>query len=1756
MSTTTIHRPELTGVTPYYDDFDETKNYHRILYRPGYAVQARELTQMQTTFQAQLDRFGQYAFKHGSRVVGGKVTVNVEYDFIKIDSSFVHSTQGTLNSDGYLSSFVGTTITGSNNSGTNITAKVLAVVASTGAADQPNTLYIKYNTTAGANRNVTAFAAGEEFSSSGATTYYGQVQSSGTPTGLGSSANIEEGVYFISGTFIYVPAATLILDKYTNTPSYVVGLLVNEAIVDTDTDNSLKDNAQGTPNEAAPGATRYKISTTLIKESLTDLNSTNANYVTLLRIVNGVTTTDTTDISVSATTELSKRLARRTYEESGNYSVKPFQLDIREHLDDGTNNGYVASGAGGVETKLAIGVEPGVAYVQGFRNENIATNYIIIDKPRSASDSINTDANANVATPVGNYIRLTVGSIKGAPDLSNFATINLYAADDQSGSVVGTARARAMEKIGTEIRLHLFDITMTTGNFSSVQSLQQNAANGIHFIANVADSTGLRFDLGNNGLVFKLPYRAVKSLFNSGSSTTEYTVKKDFSAIVTSNQCSISVPSGKGHFTNVNTATMISAGTVVINSNAYSTIVGAPSDGVTTLTFNITAANNTKVRILADVEVDGGDKTQKEKLRQNNTSVTSAASADGTYSLGKADVIRIVSVVDATSTNVTERFTLDNGQRDNFYDIGKIARTPGSSPVTGSLTIVFDYYTHGAGDYFSVDSYPTADYNTIPLFSSAQGAVELRDCIDFRPRKDDSGANFTSSGASLSSSPDPSHAMNMFVSYHMARIDKLFITKEGEMKVAKGVPSENPKAPLTPEDSMGLYDLRLKPYVFGVQDVVPKLIDNKRYSMSDIGKIDKRVKNLEYYTALSLLEQQAANTQLFDTNNFSRTKNGFVVDGFRGHNVGNSGSPDYQNSIDKTPGTLRSKYNSTSVNLIRKASDSGTVVKHSSVMVLPHTSVVHTSQPFASIAVNVNPYNVFNWTGDVVLSPDKDEWKETDVRPDVVVNDEGAYDQFLAMADESGILGTVWNEWETNWTGTDVDVTTTGGLGGMQDLWIGGEGGFTGGRQLGLRGFGFQAATTTTTATTVTENQSRVGLTTTVGSDIVLKDLGAKVVEVNFVPFMRSRKVYFKASLLKPNTKVYPFFNNTSVASYCKSEAFQEFSDTTGMRTYETATTHPDGNSTLVTDGAGRVSGSFIIPRNAALKFKTGTRTFKLTDSATNADSSKTSAEAQFQASGLIEISQATVISTKTPKFVTSELNDSRVQSDTTTTETTTWVDPLAQSILITDKGGVFVKSIKIYMKSKDAEIPLRVSIRTMENGTPTQRIIPGADIKVYPVATSGEQGPVNISADGSAATTVTFDYPIYLSQDVSYAIVLMAMSDDYEAWVAEMGGLDITNVNNRITKQPHGGVFFTSSNASTWTPEQSRDLKFEINRCVFKNALSGAAALPGTGDLNLVHDSIPARLLPLNPMATTSGSAVIKVFHKNHGMHKSSNPIVVIAGAAAMNGIAAANINGSRTIVLSTRTHDTYEITAGASDTASATGSGGGAVVYATENRQMDLVRANITSMSVAGTSIRYFMTPYTPTEVLIPEGEILPNQNITFASPASIASDANSSTKTFNLKCSFATTVDNLTPVIDMDGTSLIAVQNRIIDNTVGNELGATGGNQLARYLTKKIELAEEADKIDVFIGVNRPRAANVDLYWRVVEGGSSIDIETVAWTAAVPTVPIAINDNPSVFKDIEYSIDPTGSFGTMQFKIVMRSSNSATVPLVKDFRAIAST
>ena len=236
-----------------------------------------------------------------------------------------------------------------------------------------------------------------------------------------------------------------------------------------------------------------------------------------------------------------------------------------------------------------------------------------------------------------------------------------------------------------------------------------------------------------------------------------------------------------------------------------------------------------------------------------------------------------------------------------------------------------------------------------------------------------------------------------------------------------------------------------------------------------------------------------------------------------------------------------------------------------------------------------------------------------------------------------------------------------------------------------------------------------------------------------------------------------------------------------------------------------------------------------------------------------------------------------------------------------------------------------------------------------------------------------------------------------------------------------------------------------------------------------------------------------------------------------------------------------------------------------------MDVMNAYIENLILPNTQLRFFATTHTGKSIsgtetpyqASTEFEILPKRNVIFGAPRLIASADNqtlnpSSNKSFSLRCTMSTSKTNLTPIIDMNRTSVVTVQNRI-NNGSASETAASGGDNFARYITKKVDLADDADVITVFMDVNRPGASNVDLYFRVLTSGSEAEMNDTAYTLATPTASIPINDNPSVFTEVQYDIDPLGanvSFGSMQFKIVLRSTNTSTVPTVKDFRAIAAT
>ena len=262
------------NVSPYFDDFSDSKNYQRVLFKPGTPIQARELTTLQSILQNQIEKFGKNLFKEGSMVIPGQIAYDPEYTCVQIDE--VHL---GIPISLYIESLLGKLIQGETSG---VKAKVENYITSSESERNTYTLYIKYQSSSDSDFSTKTFVDGENLIALEDISYsLSSIRSGSTfatsiltnSTSIGSAAKIVSGVYFIRGFFITVNSETVVLDQYTNSPSYRVGLLVNEEIVVASNEYpDLFDNAQGFSNYAAPGADRLKISTSLIKKSINDFN--------------------------------------------------------------------------------------------------------------------------------------------------------------------------------------------------------------------------------------------------------------------------------------------------------------------------------------------------------------------------------------------------------------------------------------------------------------------------------------------------------------------------------------------------------------------------------------------------------------------------------------------------------------------------------------------------------------------------------------------------------------------------------------------------------------------------------------------------------------------------------------------------------------------------------------------------------------------------------------------------------------------------------------------------------------------------------------------------------------------------------------------------------------------------------------------------------------------------------------------------------------------------------------------------------------------------------------------------------------------------------------------------------------------------------------------------------------------------------------------------------------------------------------------
>ena len=2073
------------NVSPYFDDFADSKKFHRVMYRPAFAVQARELTTQQSITQNQIEKMSDSMFKHGAMVVAGEANYDLNYYAVKL-TSFT----------GTLANYKDATLTGGTSG---LVADVIGFVATDGT--DPDTLFVKYRNS-GTDNETVKFTDGETVTSGHTSASTAVVSTCAT----GSRATIDAGTYYINGFFVNVDEQILTLDKYTNTPSYRVGLTIVENFITSTDDSTLLDNATGSSNANATGAHRFKIDLTLTKLSLD--STADASFVELFRLKAG--TLQDRPIS-DVKTSFEDTLARRTFDESGDYAVRNFELDVREHLLSGTNRGVNAAGttsADGntaVESKLAFGLSQGKAYVRGYEISKIGTTYVDVDKARD----FDTDSGITTRFNIGSFIN--VENVFGSPDIGfvsgeveNYKALRLVdTAHSTRGTVFGTslayvydigrAKTRAFEynsgtaastdsgtttaladstTTGTVFKHFLFDIEMfahvnvkgpmsgalTTGdtltgatsgatgiiesistaatgtitgisganpavvtcsaghNFTEGQVIKITGVSGMTevndefftvkgptsttfelyaastatisspvsynsagndsytsggtaahtvivlnnikgefaggetisaptntrtgvvqfdsyackafqqkefnqtkgismagsptYTANAAlDSTfgdnkvltgtisysidedelaldgtdasqtnagdnivledgsgttigledasvdsifgsGTRFltelrigdqitytddsnstataiiesitsnteatilsgaskvtgglftrqrtklqDADKNIAISKLPYNVVKTLLttdNDGVSDTSFKIRRQFVATLSSSGTATLTAGTNEIFTaftenDVTISIMAvgsggtgAAGDIISPSTSGDyTLGGSPTGKTLALDFG-SGYNGHKIKVIATISASVvGSKT---KTNTTDTTITidteALAATNTTISLGKADVHKINSIfmaadfstaADTDDTDVTDRFDLDTGQRDTFYDISRLVRKTGKSAPTGRLLINYDYFEHGAGNFFSVDSYSDIDYKDIPGYTSdvTGQQLPLRDCLDFRPRVDnastiDSGdidRSFDGTGSSAIETMKINTDVTSDLEFYLSKRARVYMTSTGRFKVISGTSAIEPSFGDDLEDAMHLYDVFLPAYTFDTKNIKVNSIDNRRYTMRDIGNIHKRLENVEYYTQLSLLESAAENLQIQDADGFDRFKNGYIVDNFTGHGIGDVADNNYSVSMDMAAGELRPAHHMDNTNLIESDSalanstamttairTTNGYQKTGDLITLPYTEEAYITQPFASTVVNLNPYDVISYVGQVTITPDQDEWMETEVLPEMTIDIPGVFD---SLTDEAGNavqelnLGTVWNEWNNNWTSVPIAGTeqTT--------------------RRRDRRGQWpfIRDVNRTTQDFREISNSTRTGIRSTlVPGGLQTQSLGNRVVQVAFATFMRTRTITFTATSMKPTTRIYPFFDGVDVSAYV-------------------TPTGSSAGAALTTDANGSATGTFVIPDPKVTdnpKWRVGKRTFRLTTSSTNVLTEGlvfSSAEVDYTAKGMIQSVQGSVISTRELQVQRTTATDSTVVLGAVGTRvvrdsTGPWFDPICQSFLVDQTDGIYVTSVDLFFQSKSATLPATVQIRTMVNGYPTTEVLPFAQVAVA-------SSDITTSTDASEATTFTFPSPVFLSNNTEYSICAIANSDEFTIYTAKMGQTTLDGA-RLISQQPYLGSMFKSQNSSTWTAEQNEDVKFNINRAKFTTDTDGT--------VYLVNDEVPVLTLGQNPITTTASSAVITIHHRNHGMHTTANN-VTIAGvpSGTYNGIASSNINGTYTAI-GNITLDSYTVTAQNSDTASATGDIGGSSVTATRNMMYDVIQPIASTITPPGTAVTATMRNTTGRTLEQSEGEFSLatvakqkafdlNTDYYHTAPQIVASQINetnemSGSKSLNIVLTLSTPSgsDHLSPVVDTARLSAHLIRNRLyspVSGTTPNfvaDTANTGGSGPAQYITRPVLLTQEATALDVRLSAHVPSTAEVEMFYRVSNADDARKMGDLAWIPfnddGSPDTAVPPSDDDTTFREHKYSVSGTTTFTAFSLKIILKGTSSSYPPRVKDMRGIA--
>jgi hypothetical protein len=1108
---------------------------------------------------------------------------------------------------------------------------------------------------------------------------------------------------------------------------------------------------------------------------------------------------------------------------TGKYYVYLFniQMNSGKSFSSDVKSLYMSGSFG--DAKADIVLEGGIAKLKDTTKKSSVFDSGLLAIKRLTNNTGIGDTNFT-------YSQIKSGTING----SGILTISL----DTPATGASTERLnQSSGSVLTGSLLEEYDVFLSTNAYSA--NLTGNVSITAGSSSVIGDGTDFTNELVANSNIrvyANSTQTYIKRIVSIGNSTS-LTVDSSFSESNTESKF------GK-YFV---TGTPLPLANVTINSNtSFSANLGLTLDSGSQTIYASYPVNRNQANPIPKII----NKNKFVKIDCSNNVATSV----GPWDLGFSEVHKIRNIYVGTTyantnPNRTTWFNLDRGNREDTLEHSRLFVKPEyASNISGStkFLIELDHFTANTSasvGFFSVESYPIDDVNTAntnaiqTIELPVENESEIRNFIDFRSIKSNTAISSSTEGSATinpalntNNYVIPATGQHMIVpdsnfvadyEYYLPRRDIITINPIGEFIVNQGVPSEIPQAPFVENDQVLLKETFVPPYPSATrreyetykssQEI--KIFDrsNRRYTMKDIGTIDRRLKRLEYYTVLNALEQKAKDLTIPDVNGLDRFKNGIFADPFNSHKIGNVSDFEYKISIDKDETVARPFFEKHNIDFKFTPNTSSDSVKSSNVkrrgplVLLDYEDERYISQEF-STKYRVVAESAWQWNGIVDLYPNYDYFQDETIVPNVNVDIDLStpWEQFAESP-----FGTIFGDWR-NISSTSSTTQT-----------------------------GQNINTTTSTVQEQIINELQVN---TLTENI---DLGAYVKDVSLNPYMRSRVVAFLANGMKPRSNIHVFFDNVNVDEHCAPGELSGLTEPQEGLEDRIVNQNGEYGTQLVANESGTVVGLFRIPERT---FRTGERVFELNnvrDISEGEDARSTIAFTTYMAESISVTKGSTTLVVRQPQLSTLSTSQRRTLTRTQTIFITGEPgdgdgdggaggdsDPMAQSFTIenlpSEITGIYLNSVGLYFRYKDRTVGCSVFICEMENNMPDQsRIIGQAHLTESEISVS--RGPT--FGEPLVETIFELDFPVYLMSNKDYAFIVQpdGGSPNYAIWTCETGDFDVTT-DQQVFSNPYSGIMFISANRKTWTAIQKEDITFNLYRAKF-NQLNGNAIFKNEDD-------------------------------------------------------------------------------------------------------------------------------------------------------------------------------------------------------------------------------------------------------------------------------------------------------------------------------------